>query len=50
MATPHQTIVRDLCDTDLYKFSMGQVAFHQFPDAEAVYRYANRAPEKKYRE
>jgi len=36
-------IVRDLCDTDLYKFSMGQMILHRFPKAEAVYRYTNRA-------
>ena len=38
-------IIKDLCDTDLYKFSMGQVAFHQFPEVQAVYRYTNRAKE-----
>ncbi len=45
----HTPIIKDLCDTDLYKFSMGQVAFHQFPDVQAVYRYTNRAKEKGYR-
>lgn len=38
-----EPIVRDLCDTDLYKFSMGQVVFHQFPGVQAVYCYTNRA-------
>lgn len=42
-------IPQDLCDTDLYKFSMGQVVFNQFPLAYAKYRYTNRAANKSYR-
>lgn len=42
-------IIKDFCDSDLYKFSMGQVAFSQFPGAQAVYRYTNRAKQKQYR-
>jgi len=45
----HPLIVKDLCDTDLYKFSMGQVAFSQFPGVQGVYRYANRAADKRCR-
>lgn len=35
-------IITSLLDTDWYKFSMGQVVFHQFPLADAVYRFYNR--------
>jgi nicotinate phosphoribosyltransferase len=45
----HSPLIQDLCDSDLYKFSMGQVCFHQFPEVQAVYRYTNRAQEKGYR-
>jgi len=42
-------IAQDFTDQDLYKFSMGQVAFHQFPYPVARYRYTNRDPEKTFR-
>ena len=41
-------IPRDLCDTDTYKLSMGQVVFNQFPHAIARYSYTNRAVSKVY--
>lgn len=39
-------IPQDFCDTDLYKFTMGQVVWRQFPHAVARYRYTNRAEDK----
>jgi nicotinate phosphoribosyltransferase len=38
----HTPIITSLLDSDWYKFSMGQVVFHQFPHADAVYRFYNR--------
>lgn len=35
-------IITSLLDTDWYKLTMGQVVFHQFPDAVASYRFINR--------
>ena len=32
-------IITSLLDTDLYKTSMGQVAFHQFPNTDVVYSF-----------
>ena len=32
-------IIRSLLDTDLYKFTMGQVALHQFPEAQVKYAF-----------
>ncbi|UCZ56444.1 nicotinate phosphoribosyltransferase [Desulfurispirillum indicum] len=32
-------IIQSLLDTDLYKFTMMQVAFHQYPKAHAEYRF-----------
>jgi nicotinate phosphoribosyltransferase len=32
-------IIKSLLDQDLYKFTMGQVAFHQFPEAIVKYRF-----------
>ena len=32
-------IINSLCDTDLYKFPMTQVAFHQYPAAWAKYKF-----------
>jgi len=48
-AMTHPPIVQDLCDSDLYKFSMGQVVFNQFPTVQAVYRYTNRAENRRCR-
>jgi len=38
----HIPIITSLLDTDWYKLTMGQVVFHQFPTANAVYRFYNR--------
>lgn len=39
----HRTsIIQSLLDTDWYKITMGQVVFHQFPHAVAVYKFINR--------
>ena len=43
-----ELIARDLCDNDLYKFTMGQVVWRQFDKAIAKYRYTNRATDKSY--
>jgi len=32
-------IIKSLLDTDLYKFTMGQVVFHKFPDAMVEYTF-----------
>src|SRR4051812_15471823 len=37
-------IITSLLDTDLYKFTMMQVVLHQFPAAEAEFRYKCRNP------
>ena len=42
-------IPRDFADQDLYKFSMGQLAFMQFPYLIARYQYQNRDPTKRFR-
>jgi nicotinate phosphoribosyltransferase len=38
----HIPIITSLLDTDWYKFTMGQVVFHEFPDAWATYKFINR--------
>lgn len=43
-----EAIIKDLDDNDLYKESMGQAVFNQFPHAIAHYRYFNRAKDKQY--
>jgi nicotinate phosphoribosyltransferase len=35
-------IITSLLDTDWYKLTMGQLVFHQFPDAKASYCFINR--------
>lgn len=37
MAT--QPVIRSLADNDLYKFTMQQVVFHRFPDAQVEYAF-----------
>lgn len=37
-------IITSLLDTDLYKFTMMQCVWHQFPDAEVAYRFKCRRP------
>ena len=37
-------IIESLLDTDLYKFTMMQVVLHQFPDAQAEYKFRCRNP------
>lgn len=32
-------IIQSILDTDLYKFTMGQVVFHRFPDAIVKYKF-----------
>jgi nicotinate phosphoribosyltransferase len=41
MAEP---IIASLLDTDLYKLSMMQCIFHQFPNTQAEYRFKSRRP------
>lgn len=36
-------IIHSLLDTDLYKITMAQFAFHQFPNAEAEYKFVCRS-------
>ena len=36
-------IIQSLLDTDLYKFSMMQVALHQFPSAQVEYQFKCRS-------
>jgi nicotinate phosphoribosyltransferase len=38
-------IIKSLCDTDLYKFTMMQCVYHQFSGAQAAYRYKCRNPD-----
>ncbi|MEO7066605.1 MAG: nicotinate phosphoribosyltransferase [Rhodanobacter sp.] len=38
-------IIDSLLDTDLYKFSMMQVVLHQYPAAQAEYRFKCRTPD-----
>lgn len=38
-------IIESLLDTDLYKFTMMQAVLHQFPGAEAEYRFQCRGPD-----
>jgi len=38
-------IITHLTDTDLYKFTMQQSVLHQFPDADAEYRFKCRTPD-----
>ncbi|HVA55581.1 MAG TPA: nicotinate phosphoribosyltransferase [Gammaproteobacteria bacterium] len=38
-------IIESLLDTDLYKFTMMQAVLHQFPSAEAEYRFQCRGPD-----
>ena len=49
LRTAMHFIPQDLTDQDLYKFSMGQMAFMQFPLPIAHYRYQNRDPAKRFR-
>ena len=37
-------IIESLLDTDLYKFTMQQCVLHQFPGADAEYRFKCRTP------
>lgn len=39
MSTP---VISSVLDTDLYKFTMGQVVFNHFPDVQAQYTFINR--------
>lgn len=41
-------IAQDIADNDLYKFSMGQLAFSQFSKVDVRYRYTNRAKDKSF--
>lgn len=42
-------IIQSLLDTDLYKFTMMQVIYHQFSGAKAAYRFKCRNPEADFR-
>lgn len=41
-------IITSLLDNDLYKFSMGQLFLHQFPNAQVEWTYKNRNPDTKF--
>lgn len=41
-------IITSLLDNDLYKFTMGQLFLHQFPDAVVEWTYKNRDPNTKF--
>lgn len=41
-------IIISLLDNDLYKYSMGQMFLHQFPDAQVEWTYKNRDPQRKF--
>lgn len=43
-----EQIITSLLDNDLYKFSMGQMFLHQFPDAVVEWTYKNRDPNCKF--
>ena len=36
------SILDSMLDDDLYKFNMGQVVFHDFPEAVVTYEFINR--------
>jgi nicotinate phosphoribosyltransferase len=38
----HEQIIASLLDTDLYKVTLAQAVFHQFPSAMATYKFINR--------
>lgn len=40
-------IIHSLLDTDFYKFTMGQIAHHLFPDVHVVYGFKNRTARVK---
>jgi len=42
-------IINSLLDTDVYKFTMMQVVFHHFPDAEVEYEFISRTPGVNFR-
>lgn len=41
-------IIISLLDNDQYKYSMGQMFLHQFPDAQVEWTYKNRDPQRKF--
>lgn len=41
-------IITSLLDNDLYKFTMGQMFLHQFPNAQVEWTYKNRNPNCKF--
>lgn len=41
-------IITHLTDNDFYKFSMGQLFVHQFPEAKVEWTYKNRDSERKF--
>ena len=44
VAKEHAVIIDSLLDTDLYKFTMMQCVLHQFPAAQAEYKFKCRNP------
>lgn len=38
----NEPIIKSLLDSDYYKFTMGQVVFHRFPNAQVIYKFINR--------
>lgn len=48
MAKHLPQIIEHLSDNDFYKYTMGQMFVHQFPDATCEWTYKNRDPERKF--
>ncbi|MBS7363916.1 MAG: hypothetical protein KIH03_08910 [Paludibacteraceae bacterium] len=42
------TIIKSLLETDLYKFSMGQAIFHQFPGYKTTWTFKCRNKDVKF--
>ena len=43
-------IINSLLETDLYKFSMGQAIYHQFPSYETIWSFKCRNTDVKFTE
>jgi len=42
-----EPIIQSLCDTDFYKFTMGQFVLHRYPDVPVRYSFINRTSKVK---
>ena len=45
-----QPIITSLLETDLYKFSMGQAIYHQYPDYKTTWTFRCRNTDVKFTE